>query len=239
MTAPTKKPAVDYESIEPGWRAGILSPRQLAAAYTERTGIKVSHAAIIKHFKKLDIPRDLNDKIKAKAEAKVTQALVTRSVTEERLVTTEATIVEVNATFMAETLLSHRKDIGKLRALCNSMVEELELQGLAKDELAKMAEVLVLSFTQEGEQPDPAEVNRQYKLLEKLLSLGGRVEILKRLSESMKNLIALERQAIGLKDDELPGEKDPLHKKVRRIELVAAEFTRTTTFEQVTDGAGG
>lgn len=49
---------VDYERIEPGWRAGVLSPAQLAAEYTEATGVSVSHAAIIKHFKKLGVPRD-------------------------------------------------------------------------------------------------------------------------------------------------------------------------------------
>ena len=54
MAAPKK---IDYDRIEPGWRAGLLSPHQLAAAYTEETGQKVSHAAIIKHFKKAGIAR--------------------------------------------------------------------------------------------------------------------------------------------------------------------------------------
>ena len=48
-----KRQKIDYDRIERGWRAGILSPRQLAAAYEEETGQKVSHAAIIKHFTKL------------------------------------------------------------------------------------------------------------------------------------------------------------------------------------------
>ena len=57
MAAPKK---IDYDRIEPGWRAGLLSPHQLAALYTEETGQKVSHAAIIKHFKKSCIARDLS-----------------------------------------------------------------------------------------------------------------------------------------------------------------------------------
>ena len=57
MAAPKK---IDYDRIAPGWRAGLLRPHQLAALYTEETGQKVSHAAIIKHFKKSGIARDLS-----------------------------------------------------------------------------------------------------------------------------------------------------------------------------------
>ena len=74
MAAPKK---IDYDRIEPGWRAGLLSPHQLAALYTEETGQKVSHAAIIKHFKKSGIARDLSSKINDRANAMVTEAMVT------------------------------------------------------------------------------------------------------------------------------------------------------------------
>ena len=67
-------------------RAGILSPRQLAAQYTEETGDPVSHAAIVNHFKKAGIDRDLAAKIRAKADAMVTQAMVTGKVTHWRCI---------------------------------------------------------------------------------------------------------------------------------------------------------
>lgn len=202
MTEKAKKPVIDWDAIEKDWRAGIKTKLQMSGEYD------VSRAAMDKRFKKLGIERDLGEKIRQKAESLVTQAAVTQMVTQERLVTTEREIIEVNAKMQADVILEHRTDIGRMRSICKSMVEELELQGLAKNELAKMAEVLVLSFTQEGEQPDPAEVNRQYKLLEKLLSLGGRVEVLKKLSDSIKNLIALEREAFGLNSDnpQTPGD---------------------------------
>ena len=41
---------IDYDLIEPGWRAGIKSPAQLAADYEKETGTPVSRVAIIKHF---------------------------------------------------------------------------------------------------------------------------------------------------------------------------------------------
>ena len=51
-TTPIKRKSVDYGRIEAGWRAGLLSPRQLAAIYTQETGDPVSHAAIIKRAKR-------------------------------------------------------------------------------------------------------------------------------------------------------------------------------------------
>ena len=58
---PAKK-RVDYDRIEAGWRAGVLSPHQLAAQYTAESGEPDSHPAIIKHFTKLEVPRDLSAK---------------------------------------------------------------------------------------------------------------------------------------------------------------------------------
>ena len=60
---PVKKKAgskknVNYDLIEAGWRAGLLSPRQLALAYTKETGQSVSHAAIIKRAQRDGWERD-------------------------------------------------------------------------------------------------------------------------------------------------------------------------------------
>ena len=123
MAAPKK---VDYERIEPGWRAGILSPAQLAAEYTEATGVSVSHAAIIKHFKKLGVPRDLTAKVRAKADAMVMDAMVTgkvSSVTTKR----DAEIIDESATRQAIVRLTHRTDISRARNVVMSLFEELEI----------------------------------------------------------------------------------------------------------------
>ncbi len=115
-TAAKPKKSVDYSRIEPGWRAGILSPRQLAEIYTQETGDPLSHAAIIKHFAKAEIPRDLSAKIRAKAEEMVTREAtkeVTRQVTQDRLVTTERDIVDTNAQLQADVIMESRRDIQK------------------------------------------------------------------------------------------------------------------------------
>lgn len=122
MAAPKK---IDYERIESAWRAGIKSPSQLASDYTEETGINVSHAAIIKHFKKLGVPRDLSAKIRAKADSMVTEAMVTGKVSP---VTTmkDSKIIEDGAVAVASIRLSHRTDIFRSRRLTNMLLDELE-----------------------------------------------------------------------------------------------------------------
>lgn len=130
MAAPKK---VDYERIEPGWRAGILSPKQLAAQYIEDTGESVSHAAIIKHFRKEGIARDLSGKIRDKAKAMVTEAMVTGKVTAKPS-KPDSEIIEETSTQVATVLLRHRKDIAKLSNLTMSLVDQLEKAVSEKDD---------------------------------------------------------------------------------------------------------
>lgn len=122
MAAPKK---VDYARIEPDWRAGLLSPAQLAAEYTAATGVAVSHTAINKHFRKLGIDRDLKAKIQAKADSMVLQAMVTGKVSAE---TTRAAaeIINDNASVIAQVRLQHRKDIARGQALARKLFAALE-----------------------------------------------------------------------------------------------------------------
>lgn len=129
---------VDYERIEPDWRAGILSPAQMAEAYTKATGVAVSRVAIIKHFDKLGVPRDLKARIKAKAESMVAQAMVTGKVSTATTVTT-AKIINGKATTQATIILSHQSGAKKLQALVLKLTTELEKQTAKKAPLKDRA----------------------------------------------------------------------------------------------------
>lgn len=120
-------PKVDYERIEPGWRAGILSPAQLAEEYTKATGVAVSRVAIIKHFEKLGVPRDLKAKIQAKADAMVAQAMVTGKVSSATTVTT-AKVINGQATTQAVVRISHQSSAKRYQALVAKLTAELERQ---------------------------------------------------------------------------------------------------------------
>lgn len=124
MAAPKK---IDYERLEPGWREGVLSPAQLAEAYTLDTGTAVSRVAIIKHFQKLGVPRDLKAKIQAKADSMVQQAKVTGKVSTATTATT-AKIIDRAATEQVKVRLAHQAGAARLQKLVVKLTAELERQ---------------------------------------------------------------------------------------------------------------
>lgn len=203
--AATKK--VDYARIEPGWRAGILSPRQLAVQYTEETGDPVSHAAIVNHFKKAGIDRDLAAKIRAKADAMVTQAMVTGKVTPQPAVP-ERQVIEDNATQIASVRISHRKDIARARSVAANLLTELELQ-TGPDAAAMLADLGELMRS-----PDDKGQDKLAEIYQKVISLPGRVKTMKDLGDSMRVLIGLEREAYGIEGDDDKSQSGAQRKRV-------------------------
>lgn len=176
MAAPKK---VDYERIEAGWRAGLKSPAQLAYEYTEETGVPVSRAAIIKHFDKLGVPRNLDAKVHAKADAMVTQAMVTGKVSPDTT-RRDSSIVEAAATEVATVRLSHRTDIQRSKRLANSLLEHLESIGLPK-----LPEV-------------KGETEKQTQRTLSMAILKDQSAILDKLVGTQKVLVAMEREAFGI-----------------------------------------
>lgn len=189
-----RKKTVDYARIEPGWRAGILSPRQLAAQYTEETGQKVSHAAIIKHFVSEGVPRDLKAKIQAKAESLVTAAqakLVTQEVTQETR-NRDKSIVDANAQAMATVLLAQREDIQRGKSVVMRLLEELEHQ-TGVESAALLAELGDLLRAEDDKGQD--KLNDLYR---RIISLPDRARTMKSLADSLRVMIDLQRQALGM-----------------------------------------
>lgn len=184
--------AIDWEAIEPDWRAGVMPVLQLSKQYG------VSRAAIIKHFGKLGIERDLTAKIKAKTDAMVTQAAVTQEVTQKRLHVTENAIVEANAQQAAHIIIQQRCDLAELRTV------ELQLMG----ELATLSGNMALAH-QIGEimaNPDESGIDKMNDAYFKVISLPTRVDMLKKLTEIREKRINMERKAFKLdsEDDKPP-----------------------------------
>lgn len=120
MTKPNS--TVDWERIEADYRAGILSVREIAGVQG------VSHVAIAKRAKKEGWERDLQGRIRAKADALVTKQTVTNKLEKAKLVT-DSLIVEANAQAVANVRLSHRRDISRYRDHARSLIAELEKLG--------------------------------------------------------------------------------------------------------------
>lgn len=187
----------DWEAIETAYRTGSQSVREIAAQFG------ISHAAISKRAKKESWDRDLQARIQAKADALVTKREVTKKVTTEKAVT-ERQIVEANAEVIANVRMEHRSDIRRARTLTNSLLEELESECSDVDALNQLGELL--------RREDDKGADKLNDLYHKIISLPGRVKAMKDLADSLKNLIALERQAYSL-DDPDAGKQSPIGDK--------------------------
>lgn len=191
--AQDKKPAPDWERIEADYRAGLLSVREIASTHG------ISHAAISKRSKRDGWTRDLSKRIQDKAEQLVTTRTVTKSVTTETAVTDRA-IVEANAEVIAGIRLAHRKDIAKSRRLAMAMLDELEVVTDNRDLFEELGEIL--------RSEDERGNDKRNDIYNKVISSAGRIDSMKKLAETLKTLVALEREAYGLKIGEDGGGED-------------------------------
>lgn len=192
----TKQP--DWERIEQLFRAGLLSVREIAAA------CGVSHTAINKRSKAEGWDRDLNAKIKAKADSLVSKREVSTKVSTETLAT-ERGIVEANAEVIADIRLAHRGDISRSRRLTNKLLDELEAltdeQGTIKQLIEQM---------KDGDHEDGEAMSDMLALANKMGALPTRTKTMKELAETLKTLVVLERQAYGLDEKEKSADADDL-----------------------------
>ena len=125
----------NWTKIEADYRAGIKTLRQIA----EENG--TTHVSIMKHAKRDDWVRDLSAKIQAKADAAVTKAAVTNSVTKEKAAT-EREIVEANAELQYQIRISHRKHIQRVRTLLMALLGEAESQSDDRQLYKQLGELL-------------------------------------------------------------------------------------------------
>lgn len=187
---PTGK-VIDWELVERDWRAGVKSQNQLATEHS------VSRAAMVKRFKKLGIDRNLGAKIHAETTSRMAKAAVPAPALTQA---TERDIVDANAAMQETILLSHRKDIQRSRRLAMAMLHELELQTDNIDLLEEFAEIMYA--------PDDKGVDRRNELYRKIISLSSRAGTMKTLADSMRGLVALEREAFGLNAGEKESERN-------------------------------
>lgn len=178
--------SIDWERIESAYRAGVLSLREIAIANPGS-----NHMAIARKAKSCGWTQDLSAKIKAKADDLVTRRSVTESVTAERLVT-DRQVIEAGAEAIANVRLSHRGDIRKAKTLSIAMLDELSSQTTDRALFEQLGELLV--------SPDDKGLDKLNDLYRKVISLPSRVDSVKKLAESLRTLIGLERQAFGIAD---------------------------------------
>lgn len=190
----SEKPAPDWERIEVDFRAGVMSLREIAAPY------KVTEGAIRKRAKRDGWDRDLGAKIQAKAEALVRKAEVRSEVRSESAIT-DRQIIEANAERIADIQGGQKATAARIHRFGLTLLAELETQTVSVEDLEKLGELL---RTEDESGRD--SLNDLYR---KIISTPGRVDSAKKVAETLKHAIGLERQAYGLdqkRAEDPPGE---------------------------------
>jgi len=173
---------VDWESVERDYSAGLLSLREIATKHG------VSHQAIAKRASKGEWPRDLSAKINAKADELVDRSVVDSLVDSKKA--SEKEIIEANAQAIVNVKLEHRGDIRKSKRIVNSLFDELELTTDNRELFEQLGELL----RQESESGHD-KLNDIYK---KVISMPQRIDGVKKLTDALKTMIGLEREAYGI-----------------------------------------
>ncbi|WP_057524892.1 hypothetical protein [Salmonella enterica] len=184
----------DWEAIETAYRAGVMSLREIASHHG------ISEGAIRKRAKRDDWSRDLNARIQQKADDLVRKQEVRKTVrTKTEL--TERVLIEVTAEVIASVRMEHRGDIRRARELTNTLFDELGAQCADVVALEQLGDIMF--------DPDDKGRDRLNETYQKVISLPSRVKSLKDLSDSLKTLIGLEREAWSIGAVSEP-EKTPL-----------------------------
>lgn len=176
---------LDWEAIETAYRAGVMSLREIASQHG------ISEGAIRKRAKRDDWSRDLNAKIQQKADDLVRKREVRRTVRNESTLT-ERVLIEATAEVIATVRMEHRGDIRRARELTNTLFDELAGECGNVAALEDLGEMM--------RSPDDKGMDKLNDLYHKIISLPSRVKSMKDLSDSLKTLIGLEREAYSIEN---------------------------------------
>jgi predicted DNA-binding protein YlxM (UPF0122 family) len=175
----------DWEAIESAYRAGLMSLREIASQHS------ISEGAIRKRAKRDDWSRDLQAKIQERAEDLVRKKEVRKQVRSEGSVS-ERVLIEATAEVIATVRMEHRGDIRRARELTNTLFDELAGECGDVAALEQLGDMM--------RSPDDKGMDKLNDIYHKVISLPSRVKSMKDLSDSLKTLIGLEREAYSIEN---------------------------------------
>ncbi|MEI3710698.1 hypothetical protein [Klebsiella pneumoniae] len=173
----------DWEAIESAYRAGLMSLREIASQHG------ISEGAIRKRAKRDDWSRDLAAKVKERADDLVRKAEVRKQVRTETALS-ERVLIEATAEVVAAVRMEHRGDIRRAREITNALFDELGAECADVDSLRKLGELML--------SPDENGRDKLNEIYHSIISMPECVKAVKALSDALKNLIGLERQAYDI-----------------------------------------
>ena len=208
-SAEPEKGRADWEAIQNDYRTGVLSVREIARQHG------TSDTAIRKKARAEVWLRDLTGRVGEQVRGALVRSPVRSLHARGSTVQTERQIVESAAAVVVAVVRQHRTQIASGQDIVQSLLEQL-MQAVGSRATLE-AEVDALSKDELQGQSRAA--------LKQALSLASHAATVRDLSNAMKNLIGLERQAFNVDVQAVPEAQAPVLELVgQKYELVRARL---------------
>jgi len=198
--------STDWEAVEMDYRAGIKTLRAIASDRGCSAG-RISQVAKSKGWS-----RDLSSKIKIEAEARLNRDALNNELNTKRRVS-ERDVISASAEAIADVVRGQRKNLGELSEIYRALVEKAK---------AIISEAKL--FEQIGELCASPDENGQDKIgdvYKKVCSLPVQTELVKRLAETLKLIIELERKVFRIDEDADSADTAPALTDAQRASRIA------------------
>lgn len=223
-----------WAAVERDYRLGIMTVTEVSAKY----GIKPG--TIVQRAQRQGWKRDLSHRVAERTNEKLFREAVALDGESPREVArvkravdrqAEAETIEAAAELHMRIIMQHRGRVGKASALCDGLMAELAAQAMTSEQLHHVAELLSLSEGQldEGE-VDPRKVQARADAWKKLMSLGNRTDILKKLADALRTIVTLERMVYGISDNANGEANDKPKVETPETDLPINEVARRVAF---------
>lgn len=202
----------DWAAIHYAYRAGLLSLRSIGATHG------VTAAGILKRAKREGWQRDLAPAIRVAANVQLQRQAVNTGNTLGHA--PERRIIAENAQMQVDVVVSHRRRVAQAMGILRQLVEELSVQTANIDALRNFAAVAAevkagMRDAQSGIRvPEVATCGQETRFAQAhgaflaAISLYSRAQVLHRLADSLRTLVAIEREAFGISDRHEDGTRD-------------------------------
>ena len=180
-----EKPGVDWDAVEPHFRANLRSLRNIGKEFGCTEG------AIRKKAIEREWVRDLSAKIKAKAEALVRKKEV-RTEVRKRRAECEKQQIEASAQVIADAVLNQRADVKRSRATVQKLWALVDAEIDNPDALAKLGELMAA--------PDKNGADLMRDMYAAAIGLPQQIKNAKLLADAIKIMIELERKVLRIDD---------------------------------------
>ncbi len=180
----------------------------------------MSRAAIIKHWDKEGVERDLSAKINAKAEALVTQALVTPQVTQKGRVS-ERELIEANANISATAVLAQHADLAESAELERKLMIELTVMTDQNEAFEQFGDMM--------RQPDEFNQDKKNDFYNGAISHPQRVKSAKLLMDMRKARIETERKVLRIDEKIQPGDTATTLTDAQRASRIAMLLSKASS----------